>query len=88
MPINSFNEVLPQLPVIPIILLFAHSLKIEEAFVKNFRVFFTLISLKFLLDLLTTAIDAPLLKACFINRLPSLFFPLIAKNISFFFYFF
>ena len=71
--------------MIPIILPFVLSLKIEEAFVKNFRVFFTLISLSLLLDLLTTAIDAPLLKASFINRLPSLFFPLIAKNISFFF---
>ena len=83
-PTNSFKEVFPQLPVIAIILLDVFSLNNEEDFVKNLKVSFTLICFGFFLNLLTTAKDAPLLKASFTNKLPSLFFPLIAKNISFF----
>ena len=85
LPINSFKEVLPQLPVIAMILLDVFSLIIEEALVKNFREFFTLICLGLLLNLLTTAKDAPLLKASFVNRLLSFFLPLTAKKTSFFF---
>ena len=50
-------------------------------------VFFTLICLDTflnLLNLLTIAKDAPLLKASFTNKFPFLFLPFIAKNISFF----
>ena len=67
LPANSFSEVLPQLPVIDIILLDRLSLKIEDASVKNFKVFFTTI---FFLDffwLLTTANDAPLVSASLVN---------------------
>ena len=81
-PTSSFNEVLPQLPVIAIILLEVLSLTIEEDFVKNFNVSFTLICFGFFLKLLTIAIDAPLLNASFINKFPFLFLPLIAKKIS------
>ena len=86
--INSFNEVFPQLPVIAIILLEEFSLKIKDAFVKNFRVSFTLICLEIFSNLsilLTIAKEAPLLNASFINKFPFLFFPLMAKNKSFFF---
>ena len=63
----------------------------EDIFVKNFKVFFTLICLEGFLNLftlLTIAKDAPLLKASFTNKFPFFFFPWIAKNISFFFIFF
>ena len=62
-------------------------LTISEVFVKNFNVSSTLIFLLFFFDLiilLTIAKLAPLEKASFTNLLPSLFFPLIAKNTSFF----
>ena len=58
--------------------------------VKNFKVFFILICLEIFFNLfilLTTAKDAPLIKASFINKFPFLFLPLIAKNISFFLFF-
>jgi len=87
-PINSFNEVFPQLPVIAIILLKEFSRIIEDVSVKNFKVFPTLICLEIffgLFSLLTIAKDAPLLKASLTNKFPFLFFPFIAKNISFFF---
>ena len=66
------------------ILLFVLSLNNEEDSVKNLRVFFTLICFVFCLSLLTIAKEAPFLKASFTNKFPSLFFPLIAKKISFF----
>ena len=83
-PTNSFKEVFPQLPVIAMILLVLLSLNNEEAFVKNFKVFFTLICLGVFFKLSTIAKDAPLLKASCTNKFPFLFFPLIAKKISFF----
>ena len=42
-PVNSFKEVFPQLPVMAIILLDKFSLKIEDAFVKKFKLSFTII---------------------------------------------
>ena len=65
-PNNSFREVLPQLPVIAMILPSKFSLTIFEDLVKNSSVSKTLICLFFLfklLILLTTAIEAPFLKA-------------------------
>ena len=70
------------------ILLDVLSLNSDEDSVKNFKVFFTLICFGFLFDLFTIAKEAPLLNASCTNKFPFLFFPLIAKNISFFFYFF
>jgi len=88
LPINSFNEVFPQLPVIAMILLSEFSLTTEDVSVKNFKLSFTLICLEKFFNLsmvLTTAKEAPLLNASFTNKFPFLFFPLIAKNMSFFF---
>ncbi len=85
---SSFREVFPQLPVIAIILDKEFCLIISEVFVRKASVFSTFICLFLFLDLsilFTTAKDAPLLKASPINLFPSLFFPLIAKKISFFF---
>ena len=65
-PNNSFREVLPQLPVIAMILPSKFSLTIFEDLVKNSSVSKTLICLFFLFNLLillTTAIEAPFLKA-------------------------
>ena len=85
--INSFNEVFPQLPVIAIILPKLFSLKIEDDFVKNFKVSSTLNCLEILFNLfilLTIASDAPFLKASLTKRFPFLFLPLIAKKYHFF----
>ena len=82
-PINSLSEVFPLLPVIAIILLSLFSLKIEDASVKNFKVSLVLICFLSFLNLSVTASEAPFLKASLINKFPSLFFPLIAKKISF-----
>ena len=63
LPMSSFKEVFPQLPVIAIILLKEFSLRIAEASVKYFKVFLTLICLDIffcLSNLLTIANDAPL----------------------------
>ena len=57
-------------------------------FVKNFKLFVTLICLFIFIDLfilLTIAIEAPLLKDSLIKLLPSFFLPLIVKKTSFFF---
>ena len=48
----------------------------------------TFLLLIFLLNLSDTIIDAPFLIASETNELPSLFFPFIAKKISFFLIFF
>ena len=60
---SSLREVLPQLPVIDIILLNEFSLIIAEDLVKKFKVFSTLICLGFLFKLFTIAKDARFLKA-------------------------
>ena len=77
---------MPQLPVIAIIFVSILFLKVFEISVKNFKVFFTLIC-RLLFNLFwilfTTANDAFLLNACETYLLPSFFFPLIAKKISF-----
>ena len=65
-PNNSFREVLPQLPVIAMILPSKFSLTIFEDLVKNSSVSETLICLFFLFEFLilfTIAIEAPFLKA-------------------------
>jgi len=77
---------LPQLPVIAIIFVSILFLKVFEIPVKNFRVSLTLIW-RFLFNLFwilfTTANDAFLFNDCATYLLPSFFFPLIAKKISF-----
>ena len=70
-PNNSFREVLPQLPVIAMILPSKFSLTIFEDLVKNSSVSETLICLFFLFEFLilfTIAIEAPFLKASLILR--------------------
>ena len=52
MPINSFKDVFPQLPVIAIILANEFSLTLLEVFVKKLKVLLTLICLDFFSDLL------------------------------------
>ena len=86
LPNNSLSVVLPQLPVIAIMFVSILFLKIFETFVKNFKVFFTLICrllLNLFCILFTTANEAFLLKDWVTNLFPSFFFPLIAKKISF-----
>ena len=88
LPNNSFNVVFPQLPVIAIIFVFIFSLYSSELLVNNLRESLLLIwreIFNFFSILLTTTTDAFFLKASLIYLLPSFFFPLIAKKISFFF---
>ena len=86
-PINSFSEVLPELPVIAIVFILDVFLTIAEHLVSKFNEFFTLILFLFIFPnfLSIIAIFAPLFNASSANLLPSIFFPLIPKNIVSFF---
>ena len=87
-PVICFREVFPQLPVIAIIVPWKLSLTNFDRSVKHSKVLDTFICffrLRLFWYLFTIAKDAPLLIEFFKKKLPSFFFPLIAKNISFFF---